>query len=131
MRSFIRVSIGIVASLGLLACGNGATGTDAGSTGDSGGSADIARCQTTAAAVTCGDANRQCAARALTAACATEHADLLADALVCIRDNSDASGCRSFADPSGADTCIRAALAPGVTRVSAVAMQLATLCTAS
>lgn len=121
MRAHVSLSAVLVSSLGLFACGNGGTAT-----GDAG--ADVARCQSTAAAVTCGDTGRQCAARALSTACTTERADLLADALACIRDNSDASGCRSFADPSGADTCIHAALQSGAARVIDVAMQLSLIC---
>lgn len=77
---------------------------------------EVARCQASAVALAAAcpdDGNRTCQAGAYASYC---HADALpgefADALDClVGESSAASGCRTFSDPSSADTCVAAVYA--------------------
>jgi hypothetical protein len=73
---------------------------------------DVARCTATAAMVAtacAGQADRTCEHTAGGMRCATERADVLADAYQCLLDASTGTGsCRTFSDPSGASACLEA-----------------------
>ena len=85
---------------------SGAQGTDAAAAGD------VARCTATAAMVAtacAGQADRTCEHTQGGMRCATERADVLADAYQCLLDASTGTGsCRTFSDPSGASACLQA-----------------------
>jgi hypothetical protein len=93
-----------VADTGPRATDSGAQGTDAAAAGD------VARCTATAAMVAtacAGQADRTCEHIQGGMRCATERADVLADAYQCLLDASTGS-CRTFSDPSGASACLQA-----------------------
>ena len=79
-------------------------------TSDTPASGDVARCMSIASmvATSCeGQADRTCHHTETAALCATERADVLADALQCLLDSSTGTGsCRTFGDPSGAQGCL-------------------------
>lgn len=124
---FLGCPVGRSVTCGAPAPDGGMVPTDGGAT-DAPIAGDVERCEAAAAAITCADADRQCAGRALGMYCATERADVLGNGVECLRDFSDATGCRSFSDRSGADACIRAALEPGAARVLDLANRIVALC---
>lgn len=107
---------------------------DAGTPGEDAPADDaVARCTATAAmvATACGgQADRTCEHTQGGMRCATERADVLADAYQCLLDASMGS-CRTFSDPSAADTCL--ATLAGETAITAAGDALVTdilaLCT--
>ncbi|MBW2460614.1 MAG: hypothetical protein JRH11_03125 [Deltaproteobacteria bacterium] len=96
----------------------GDTGMSDTAVGDSGGDPEVVRCEAASAAfaaVCTDDGGRTCNAMVLGTHCQSDaRPGNLADAIDCLRENSSASSCRSFPDPSAAETCVAAAYA-GVT----------------
>lgn len=92
--------------------GGGGTDAGGGGTDAGGGDVEVARCQAASAALAAAcptDGDRTCHVGEYADFCqADARPDLFADALECLLAMSGASGCRTFSDPSGADTCVDA-----------------------
>lgn len=98
--------------------------------------AEIAACHAIAATVAAdcnGQADRTCEHTTGAGYCDTERADVLAAAYQCLHEHSVGTGsCRTFSDPSGAETCLAdVAAAHDVTHATAVATLLHDRCSSS